>query len=211
MTTTDGSILKGHLQREEVGLSRPELSGGIGMEKQLYLSEELKSPELSSEESAYIAGLFDGEGTITIMRQTQPARGYQLLVTMGVAKADSTLNELKQVFGGILHRPNRTPSGRPTSVTRWQVTSDKAYRFLQAVFPYLRIKAEEARVGIEFHEMYRDLTQGRGRKQGIPEIALRKGEEYKRRIHECRPPKGGRPPKSKPSHAWNNLSFFAQK
>lgn len=181
------------------------------MGKQLYLSEELRPPELGSEELAYIAGLFDGEGTITIIARTQPARGYELLASMTVAKADDTLAELKKVFGGMLYRPKSTPSGRPTSTIRWQVRADEAHRFLKTVFPHLRIKVEEARIGIEFHEMYRDLSPGRGRNRRIPEIALQKGEEYKRRMHASRPPKGGRPRKSTPPDTEKNLSFFIQK
>ncbi len=99
---------------------------------------------------AYVAGLFDGEGCIQIIKTNGKGRGlYNLRCSLEMT--NEGLPRLLQVcFGGGCRRRN-LPSPRQNQ-WEWTTLSRMAYSFLKAIYPYLRLKKSEADVAIEFQE-----------------------------------------------------------
>lgn len=101
---------------------------------------------LTPEELAYIAGFFDGEGYIGIVK----SQGLRLLVSVTNTKG-WILYWLKGMFGGSVCKGQRpSPNQKPIYV--WTIVSREAVIFLTAIQPYLRLKDEQAGLGLEFQE-----------------------------------------------------------
>lgn len=99
-------------------------------------------------EMSYLAGIFDGEGCITI---NQNQKGYKLeclLVTAG-----SYIPNLFQfTFGGSLRKRKQNTDKRWHDYYRWQISSRQALSFLKVITPYLRLKKPQAELAIKFQE-----------------------------------------------------------
>lgn len=103
---------------------------------------------------AYAAGLFDGEGSISIVCPKQPGYtrgvGHRLMVRL--VSVDRVLPEwMNDHFGGALIDNRRQKLvGRSRPSFSWQINSYHAEIFLRAVRPYLLLKAERADVALDF-------------------------------------------------------------
>jgi hypothetical protein len=112
---------------------------------------------LSDMDLAYVAGLFDGEGCVSIRRyfksnnkSRKPCEMYTLWVQ--VTNADPRLvYPLKDQFNGSVHvTKHKSPNQRDTHV--WICTSRNALEFLKAIRPWLIAKADQADIAIAFQE-----------------------------------------------------------
>lgn len=100
---------------------------------------------------AYMAGLFDGEGCVSIAKHSSN-RYYNIACYL--IMANEYLPQLFQFrFGGRVSRkynhPNK-PEWRP--YWRWAISSQQAYRFLKTIYPYLILKKPQAEVAFKFIE-----------------------------------------------------------
>jgi hypothetical protein len=106
---------------------------------------------------AWAAGFFDGEGCVLVSERSNKTV-YQLFTTV-TQQEPAALHLLKQRFGG-----NVTPDKTATSdsylrkrgailVWRWKATSAEAHAFLQAIQPYVVVKAEQVRVALDFPDV----------------------------------------------------------
>ena len=101
----------------------------------------------------YLAGYFDGEGSITIRVNKNVKRPYhQLRCTMGTTDK-VVLNLFKSVYGGSLYAVKKYHDHYKQK-WQWEVSSKKALDFLLIVHPLLIEKQLQAETGIKFH---RDL------------------------------------------------------
>jgi hypothetical protein len=111
------------------------------------------------EELAYTAGLFDGEGSISLVRQKHN-RSHSPQVA--VASTDlEVLLWLQERFGGsIVTKQPRQPSH---SVSYdWRLTDRRALNFLKLIRPYLVIQRKIRRVDLLLNE-YIACTPRNGR------------------------------------------------
>ena len=99
---------------------------------------------LTTEELAYIAGFFDGEGYIGIVKN----QGLRLIVSITNTKV-GILYWLKGLFGGSVCKGQR-PSQNQKPIYVWTIVSREAAMFLYKIQPYLRLKEELAELGLEF-------------------------------------------------------------
>jgi len=92
---------------------------------------------------AYIAGFFDGEGTVVISRR----KGY-VRVEVAVSQNTRTVLDLHtRMFGGHVYA--YAPKKRPRAIIyQWKVYGEAATGFLQIIEPYLLVKKVEAQEGI---------------------------------------------------------------
>ena len=97
----------------------------------------------------YIAGFFDGEGSIGVYRAE--SHGYerfqlrtQLTQNVGTS-ADELLKTLQSMYGGNLSIMDRDAR---TLAHNWQLGGDKAAAFLVDVEPWLKLKRGQARFAI---------------------------------------------------------------
>ena len=113
---------------------------------------------LTQAQIGYIAGLLDGEGSVSIVRIT-PKRGrdckrpmHQLRVI--ISNTDYRMMKWLLETTGVGHIATRTmknknPNWRPSY---WYILgAKKAYDFLMVVYDYLVIKREVADVALEFY------------------------------------------------------------
>jgi len=103
-------------------------------------------------ELCYLAGLFDGEGCVTIglakgKARRQPMHILHCALSMTDEPAVKTYyDRFGGQFDGPIHRPDRQPQWR------WRVCANDALKFLLVMKPYLRVKAPQTSIGIEFQQ-----------------------------------------------------------
>ena len=100
-------------------------------------------------ELAYIAGIFDGEGSIGIRKQK--GRYYQLAIALGMTN-EYIPNLLMFSFGGTVYKDIRPDPCQVFWV--WHIASRKANVFLEAILPYLKLKRNEAELAIKFQRAF---------------------------------------------------------
>jgi hypothetical protein len=113
---------------------------------------------------AYLAGLIDGEGTITVYKHQQHMRPtFQLKPRLIVSNThQGVLNELVLRHGGY-SRPHRKAQGQRSASFQWRVfAAEEIHPIIQGVMPYLLIKRHHADLITEFIESRR-LARGRSK------------------------------------------------
>lgn len=107
-------------------------------------------------ELSYFGGLFDGEGCIQIAHH-RPQRGKrteQHTLRCAVAMTDRVCVGSFLIFGGSVCQKTKflnNPKWKPQWI--WSISSNQAKRFLETLFPFLRLKKEQAKMAIEFQEL----------------------------------------------------------
>jgi len=102
----------------------------------------LETGELDEVKKAYLAGLFDGEGSISIRKYRE--RGH-LNIMVSVTNTDpDAIMSFSRLAEGRMVKEDRTKRGwKP--VFRFIVsTYDSIVKFLEALLPYLKIKKRQA-------------------------------------------------------------------
>lgn len=100
------------------------------------MNQHRHSHELSPETAAYIAGLIDGEGTITLTR-LHANENRRLVVSIANTELQLLQFVVDQLGAGKITR-KRTTSDLHTPSFCYAVSSSQALILLQQVFPYLR-------------------------------------------------------------------------
>ncbi len=130
---------------------------------------------------AYAAGLFDGEGCISLSKshgRNGLTPWYQLHVKVSMTDL-SPLELLHDSFGGSVCTMN-APSRKLTAkgnlkrvIYQWQLKQYEAGAFLEAVLPWLLVKSRQAQLALEY---LGSITPAKPH-PGIPpeEISLREG------------------------------------
>jgi hypothetical protein len=114
-----------------------------------------KGANVTENELAYIAGFFDGEGSMTIHENCKPSpRGHAPNHTLQVSIANTdprVLHWIHAEFGGSLSY-RKLVSVNHRHVTQWIIRAAKALPFLLAIQPFVRMKADQVKIGIEFQQ-----------------------------------------------------------
>lgn len=114
----------------------------------------------------YIAGFFDGEGSIGIYYRQKTKDRFHLRTQLTNNKNKDTqklMTYLMDKFGGNLSE-QITLSGRVKY--NWQLNSDKAVYFLKKIEPYLIFKKDQAIIAINWQEQRpKPIRDSRGRIQ----------------------------------------------
>jgi len=114
---------------------------------------------------AYAAGFFDGEGSLSIIRQrTSRGRGRDVYkVALIVANNNrSVLESLQAEFGGRIYKNAfRTKPANWRPSFQWHLWGEECEQFCIVVRPYMRIKGVLADSALEFFA----LQHQRGRKR----------------------------------------------
>jgi hypothetical protein len=100
----------------------------------------------------YLAGFFDGEGHIAIGLNKNPSGKRRWYLRFAAHQVDPRpLHLLKERYGGSIQFTDRRGQQRP--IYEWVATSIKAYKALKELRPFLIVKADEARLAMEFQEL----------------------------------------------------------
>lgn len=122
------------------------------------------TPPTSETERAYLAGIFDGEGSLIFSDRSNVNRG------LWIARVSMTYEPLVrwlQSFGGTLVlRPPERAHYKPQFC--WQISRQIDVKiFLEAVYPYLTVKRERADEALAFFAAMPILSHD-GRRQQYP-------------------------------------------
>jgi hypothetical protein len=96
--------------------------------------------------NAYVAGILDGEGAVSLRQQN----GY-FQCRVSVSNTDKHLLDLLRAdFGGLEVRPmsNRNPNARTSY--QWIINGRDALPILQDTLPFLIVKKRHAEIAIEY-------------------------------------------------------------
>lgn len=155
---------------------------------------------MSEVQKAYVAGLMDSDGCITVAKQS-PSKTSRAKTDLHYALATVTnTNEammrwLKDNVGGAYS--NRT-TGRFKQLHidnnwkdryEWRVTGKKAEKFLEDIQPYLVIKRKQCELAMSIGKLREQLNVRMG--ETLSQEVVEKREQVKQEIHRLN--KKGRP------------------
>ncbi|KKN48919.1 hypothetical protein LCGC14_0648170 [marine sediment metagenome] len=142
--------------------SRSNVEVGI-MQSDNEPQREVSSPLWAS----YVAGLFDGDGTVVISYNSEKRRYQQLVVSVSNTFVP-VLGKLKSIYGGSidsLGQPRRNL--RAKFCYQWKLTGrQKQLCFLQDILPYVIIKRQRVELGLAFLQLVR--SQGASKERLDP-------------------------------------------
>lgn len=100
---------------------------------------------------AYLAGMIDGDGYITITRSVRAGKEY-FGAQVGIAGTRPEPHQLAaSIWGGVVSRYEpANPNHR--AQYQWQRMGASAVVAIQAIYPYLLIKKEHAELALELHD-----------------------------------------------------------
>lgn len=132
--------------------------------------------------AAYMAGILDGEGCLTIGDHSGNRKNgdKHFQVIIAVSSTDKVLVDwLYDTFGGYRgeYSRNQTPKSSLRKVYRWQCSGDRLLHICQITLPYLVIKKRQAEILIEMRGTYVNAHNQKGFRntQRVPaEILLRR-------------------------------------
>ena len=102
-------------------------------------------------ESAYIAGIIDSGGSISMAKtRDHRQRGERVRLHVQISDTSASLVPyLCRVAGGRRRKP--CPAAlRDRPVHRWELSDSEMAPFLEAIFPYLVVKQDQAAIAIRF-------------------------------------------------------------
>jgi hypothetical protein len=157
---------------------------------------------LTEIDKAYIAGFFDGEGCVSILKnQGKENRTPRYILTAVITQKDKrSLDELQDLTDiGSVYFGNKI-----TGIYAWTMCNSHARDFLSVILPYLKYKKDQAVLGIEFFEKFNKHTrvyqQGRhavGGSMPTPQYIVDQKEHYRQLLHDLKNTKAGRPASKK--------------
>jgi hypothetical protein len=126
---------------------------------------------MTETDAAYIAGIIDGEGCITVSRRNDPTckQGFYLrpfLTTANTSREMLDFCHQKTGLGQIIYYRSKQVNHR--NAWRWNVWTQQALSVLIIVSPYLITKKRQADLLIELAT----LQRGKYGRSGLPEGSL---------------------------------------
>lgn len=121
---------------------------------------------LTATQAAYIAGMIDGEGCISISRKKDLSmkRGVAYRLVVIIASTNTEVLPWIAEVTGVGHVKKIVNRWQLThkDAYNWHVWSVKAAELLKQTLPYMIIKKQQALLGIEFIESKRDGVGKKG-------------------------------------------------
>jgi len=119
----------------------------------------MKINQLSLQDAIYIAGLFDGEGCIMLLKQSRlkeqcKTPTYILRVVVKMSNED-IIKWLHATIGGRFYSCVWPKAPQYKSYYQWGIAGKNAITFLRQIYPYLRVKRLQAEVAFKYGKTYR--------------------------------------------------------
>ncbi len=125
---------------------------------------------------AYMAGIFDGEGSLSITKSKRLKcwnASYNVRASVQMCNAYIP-NLFRMAFGGaICYQP---PNGTHRATWRWHLETRNIIAFLEALLPYLHLKRDEAELAIQFQMQKKTKRTSQGNPYTSAEIAIFEAE-----------------------------------
>ena len=129
---------------------------------------------------AYLAGLFDGEGSVNIFKQPNKKERItpRHFLEIGIINTHKgVLQWVLETFGGRFGL-EQDPA-RHHRTWRWRASSSEACDVLLAILPYLRVKKEQAELAIDFQKRIQSFKAGKHNPITQEEIDWRESQRIK--------------------------------
>ena len=140
------------------------------------------SKELKETEKAYIAGILDGEGCVSIAKSNRSYLNYpyyQLRVIIAMSDKN-VIDLLTKKLGGYQQSIKMKNINHKISY-RWQLTCDDAENFLRLIEKYLIVKKMHCKAAFNFRKTKKGRSNsGRALKKEIFDLRTRHFEEMKK-------------------------------
>lgn len=139
--------------------------------------------KISERDLGYIAGIVDGEGCITIVKQApnklRKEKNSRYGIVCQVANTDKRLIDwLHDCFGGSIRITEKREKWR--TAWTWAIRSTQAFKFLKLIRDYSLIKQNQIDLVIEFQTKCVNITQF----HPVPLWLTAKRERYFQKIKE---------------------------
>lgn len=109
----------------------------------------------------YLAGMMDGDGSISIARRQYNERRSRHILTVAVTNCSRELMEwLEERWGGVIHPKPPTRNGRP--IFQWAITSQKAGELLEDIVEHLIVKRDQANIALDFRATFGKIAYRQG-------------------------------------------------
>lgn len=127
---------------------------------------------MNDTELAYMAGIVDGEGSITVSYRRRKQYGdVQARIGLSVYNSDMRLlHWIKQRFEGSIHVQQRLGHWKPSGA--WHLSDRSACSALKQLLPFLVIKSAQAELAIQFQAT--KMSPSQGCKSGLPQSIIEK-------------------------------------
>ena len=131
-------------------------------------------------ELAYIAGFVDGEGCIGIYKRNYPnkpnwaPRYYTQVFIVNTDK--NILKWIETFFVGTMHKKKKYNIKHRQGFV-FYIRGNETPLFLKAILPYLKIKKEQAKLVLDFHQKIKKVKGAFGR-QMLDEKEIKKREQF---------------------------------
>ena len=146
--------------------------------------------EWTDEKLAYLAGVIDCDGYITIQRckkkrkSTDGSTYYRFYFSVKIGIA-GTRNEphilANKLFGGSVSEYQPKNKDHRTQY-QWHCQSKMARDFLEVVYPFLRVKKEQAKLAIRFQDMVDSQYEEMKSDQIPPYTVTEEMEKHRERL-----------------------------
>lgn len=113
-----------------------------------YMIKIKKGKNTITNDVAYIAGFFDGEGCIRIKRANQGGNSYYITATITNSNK-MILEYIKDIFGGKVREAEKKAN---KVIYHYELTSSEAVDMIKTLLGFLKEKKEQAELAINFHE-----------------------------------------------------------
>ena len=137
---------------------------------------------VSTEEAAYFAGLFDGEGSVGIRCNTQGRQYYSYILRIAITNThQGIIEQLQNKFAGSIYFLKRySPAHR--QAWYWDLYSRSAFDFLKIIYPYSIIKKPQIELAMKFQEQCIHKSVGYNKNKTLEQTML--SEFYKHQISQ---------------------------
>jgi hypothetical protein len=127
---------------------------------------------------SYIAGFFDGEGSVTIQKQKYKSRnrnGLQLFLYIKISNIDKDiLEKIRAFFGTGYVCSNGRPKKNQRKSWQWQASATNALLVLKKLRPFMILKTRQVDLAIQFQERLNCHKHRPSRIVSIEELSYRK-------------------------------------
>lgn len=123
-------------------------------------------------ELSYIAGFFDGEGSVGIHRSYAKNRAVRYELQVALVNTDPRpLWEVQKMFGGGVYLRKHLPKHKDTY--HWTLGQRASETFLKAILPWLIVKKARAELALEFMVVKSNNLRN-SKEEKVVEIELRR-------------------------------------
>ena len=103
---------------------------------------------MKKDDLIYLAGIVDGEGCVSVTYKTKA--GHER-IRLTISNTDRNLIDwLTSRVGGCVSTYHKVRGNRKVAY-HWEVYSDKAFKLLTELLPYIKLKKRQAELCLQFH------------------------------------------------------------